>query len=260
MLHVRVSVHLPSLGLPFKQALATAARLQADAVEIDGRGEITPGAMNRTAIRHIRKMLEDLNLRIASVQFRTRNGYDAADGLERRIDATKAAMQMAYELGAKVVVNHIGEIPGSSDSPAWNHLIGSLSDIGRHGQRTGAMLAAHPGENTPQSLLNLLEALPEASLGVDFDPAALILAGHNAPAAMQLLGPHVLNLRGVDAVRDASRGRGVVTQLGRGSAGFPELLGVLERHTYNGFITVESGGEAGAEVETGAAIEYLRRL
>jgi len=260
MLHVRVSVHIASLGLPFKQALTTAARLGADAVEIDGRGEITPREMNRTAIRHVRKLLDDLNLRVASVQFRTRNGYDVADGLERRVQATKDAMQMAYDLGARVVVNQIGQIPESPGSPAWQNMVESLADIGRHGQRTGATLAARTADVQPQKLLNLIDALPEAAIGVDFDPAALILGGHNAPEAMQQLGDKVLNLRAVDAVRDAARGQGVVTQLGRGSAEFPELLGVLERHAYNGFITVERVGDSASEVETGETIEYLRKL
>ncbi len=260
MLHVRISVDTGSLGLPLKQALTMAARLGADAVEIDGRGEITPREMNRTAVRHVRKLLEDLNLRIASVQFRTRNGYDAADGLERRVEATKAALQMAYDLGARVVVNQIGQIPEDTGSQAWRNLAESLADIGRHGQRTGAMLAARTADTPPDKLFNLIEALPEGALGVDFDPAGLILNGHEAPAAMEMLGAHVLSLRGVDAVRDAARGRGVVTQLGRGSAEFPELLGVLERHGYNGFITVENVSETGAQVEIAETIEYLRRL
>ena len=56
MLQLRIGIQLSSLGQPFKKALLTAARLGAQAVEIDARGEIQPREMTRTAVRQVRKM------------------------------------------------------------------------------------------------------------------------------------------------------------------------------------------------------------
>ena len=62
--------------MPFKQALATAAEIGAEAVEINARSDLKPGELSRTGVRHLRKMLADLNLKVAAVNFPTRRGYD----------------------------------------------------------------------------------------------------------------------------------------------------------------------------------------
>src|SRR6185436_5644226 len=100
MLQIKLAVELASLRLPLKKGLLTARELGAEAVEIDLRNELTPDDLSRTGVRQLRKMLDDLNLRISAVAFRTRRGYAALEDLEARIDATKRAMQTAYELGA----------------------------------------------------------------------------------------------------------------------------------------------------------------
>ena len=111
MIQLKIGVQLASLRMPFKKALLTAARLGAQAVEIDARKEISVAEMSRTAVRHLRKMMDDLNLRVCAVTFRTRRGYNVTDDLDRRIEATKQAMQMAYQVGTSVVVNQGGRIP-----------------------------------------------------------------------------------------------------------------------------------------------------
>src|SRR5437868_12172257 len=98
MLQIKLAVELASLRLPLKKGLLTARELGAEAVEIDGRNELRPEDLSQTGVRQVRKMLDDLNLRISAVRFQTRRGYQVATDLEARIDATKRAMRTAYEL------------------------------------------------------------------------------------------------------------------------------------------------------------------
>ena len=51
MLQIKVAIELASLQLPFKQALLTAARLGAEAVEIDGRNELAVIRICETYVR-----------------------------------------------------------------------------------------------------------------------------------------------------------------------------------------------------------------
>ena len=132
----KLGIELAGLRMPFKQALHTAAALRVDAVEIDARNEISPRELSRTGVRQLRKMLDDLNLRVASVSFRTRRGYDTEEDLEARVAATKAAMDMAYNIGAGVVINRVGRIPADPEARAWKLLVEVLADLGRYGQRT----------------------------------------------------------------------------------------------------------------------------
>jgi sugar phosphate isomerase/epimerase len=260
MLQIKVAIELASLRLPFQQALHTAARLGADAVEIDGRSEVSVDDLSRTGVRQVRKMLEDLNLRVAALSFRTRRGYGDLAELDRRIDATKRALRAAYEIGTNVVVNHIGRVPAEDDLPALSTMRTALADVGREGQRVGAMLAAETGTESGADLLKLIESLPPGSIGVDFNPANLIVHGHDPRAAAKQLGAHVLHVHATDGTRDVAAGRGIEVPLGRGSVEFPELLAALEEHQYRGYLTIRRREASNPLEEIAAAVKYLRAL
>ena len=96
--------------------------------------------MSETALRQIKKTLDDYNMRVCALAFQTRNGYNVVDRLQERIEATKKVMDLAYRLGANVVVNQVGRIPTEKEGPDWNLLIEALSDLGQHAHHCGAFL------------------------------------------------------------------------------------------------------------------------
>jgi len=262
-----VGVRLDSLRLPFKRALKMAAQLGADAVEINGRDHVRPSALSGTGLRQLRKMLEDLRLKVAAVAFPTRRGYHVADDLERRIQATKAAMDMAYALGARVVTNHVGyvaPVEGTESEaiadPSQSILREALMDIGRHGQHCGAFLAARTGGEEASTMVRLIESLPAGFLTVDFDPGNFIVNGFSASEALTELAPHVLHVHARDGVRDLARGRGLEVPLGQGTVDWCELLAVLEQQRYSGYLTVERTESGNVVAEVGDAVAYLREI
>ena len=260
MQSVRVGVHLASLRQPLQTALATAARLGADAVEIDVRQQLRPDAISQTGLRQLRKMLDDMRLRVAAVSFQTRRGYHVAEDLQQRIDATKRAMSFAYELGASVVVNQVGRVPAEPAGAAWELLVASLADIGRHGQKCGAMLAARTGTEDGATLARLIDWLPAGSLSVDFDPGQLIVNGFSASDALGSLAQHIRHIHARDGVQDLAQGRGLEVQLGRGSADFLTIMATMEQLRYDGYYTVQPANVAAPLEEAADAIAYLRNL
>ncbi len=260
MLQLKKAIRLSCLRQPFKKALGTAAQIGAEAVEINGWTEVRATEMSRTAIRHLRKMLSDLNLGVSAIHFPTRYGYGVAEGLERRIDGTKSAMKLAYDLGAKLVINHIGRVPEDHQGPAWTTMLQALTDLGNHSQKAGAWLAARTGTESGETLLGLIDSLPPHSVVVAFDPGDFIINGFSPNKAIDLLGKHVMDFRARDAVTDLSLGRGLEVQLGRGSVDWPRLLGTLEENHYQGFLTVERTSEENSLEQCAQAMEYLTHL
>ena len=131
--------------MPLRKAIETASQLGASAVEIDARHDIHPSQLSDTGLRQLRKILDDRNLKVSALRFQTRRGYEYTQNLERRIEATKSAMQLAYRLGAPVVINSVGVVPGDEESQQWASLRSVLNDLGRYGTRVGAFLAAETG-------------------------------------------------------------------------------------------------------------------
>jgi sugar phosphate isomerase/epimerase len=260
VLQIKVGVELASLRLPFQKGLLMARELGASAVEIDARTELRPAELSQTGVRQVRKMLDDLNLRVSAVRYRTRRGYDVADQLEARIEGTKRAMSLAYDLGTNAVVNSLGRVPQAADAAANSTLLEALTDLGRHGQRVGAFLAAETGTESGADLAALLARLPPGTVGIDFNPANLVINGHSPRDAIRELGGDVIHMHATDATRDLALGRGVEVPLGQGNGEFPELLAALEEHQYRGYITVSRHNSDHPLEDIRQALEFLNNL
>lgn len=257
---LRIGVQLASLRQPFKRALHTAARLGAQGIELDLRSEIRPQEMTQTAVRQLRKLLDDLNLRVCAVSFPTRRGYDVTQDLDRRLAATKEAMTFGYKLGASVLVNRIGRVPADHEGLPWQMLVAVLAELGQHGDRVGTSFAARTGAEEGPILAGLIDALPEGTIGVDLAPGDLAMNGHSVAEAVAALGPAVRHVHANDGVRDLGQTRGVEVELGRGLADFPALLGALEESNYQGWFTVERHSAEDPILEVSNAVEYLRQF
>jgi sugar phosphate isomerase/epimerase len=260
MLQIRIGVDLASLHQPFKQALLTARTLGAQAVEIDAQRQLRPEELTHTGVRHVRKMLEDLDLRVCAVAFATRRGYHTSEGLEARLQATQRAMRLAYDLGAQIVSTRVGQFPSPEDRTAWELACEVLEDLGRYGQKVGAFLALQTGPPAGEVLAPLLARLPEGSLGVDFHPGRLILHGQEPRKTLEMVADHVWHVHAVDATRDPARHQACEVPLGQGIAEFPELLAVLEEHHYRGYLTVAREQSDAPLEDLAQAIQFLRNL
>ena len=258
MAELNLAIRLSALKLPFRQALETAAKLGVTSVELDARSQIHPSQISDTGLRQLRKMLDDLNLRVAALRFQTRRGYDSLDDLDRRVDATKEAMNLAYRLGSPVVVNSIGQVPEQESDPRRDTLQQVLDDLGRHGAKVGSFLCAETGSESGEVLAALLDRHQESFVGVALNPGQLIINRFSATEAIDALKERIQLVYAVDGVLDRAAGRGVAVPLGLGSADFPELLGKLEDHKYRGRFVV--GRSDGNVDEVGKAIGYLRAL
>ena len=257
---LKIGIQIASLGQPLKLALQTAARLGATGVEIDARTDIRPKELTDTGRRQLKKWMDDLNLRVASVRFRTRRGYDVLQDLDQRIDATKEAMRLAYTLGCNVVVNQIGMVPEDVAHPAYSQLQICLTDLARFGQHVGAMLAAETGSEPGERLAGLLDSTAEKTIGIAYNPANLIANNFSAEESLIACAPHVLLVHARDAVRDLARGRGIDVPLGRGSAEFPSILAHLEQRQYNGWFVIDHEPTPTAIEEIGYGVSFLKAL
>lgn len=255
-----LSVPSVALSRDLRKAFRAARDLGFRAVELDARHGLTPEEVSQTGLRQIRKWLGDEGLVVSAVAFPTRGGYGDADRLEARIAATKAALKLAYDLGAQLVLNHVGDIPPSSEGPEWRLMVDVLSDIGTWSQQAGATLCAEAGRAAPVDLARLIEALPEASLACDIVTGSLLVHGHDPAAAIATLGEHVASVHATDAVPGAFAGRGRAVVLGTGHVDFPSVFAALEERAYQGWIGLEPVDPRDARTELTEAMASLRSL
>ncbi len=258
MAELKIALRLDCLGLPLRKALDEAARMGVSAVELDARNSIRAAELTDTGVRQLKKMLSDANLKVAALRFQTHRGYDNPNDLERRVEATKATMALAYRLGAGVVINQIGMVPESDEDPRWHSFQSVVHDLGRYGARVGAFLAAETGTESGERLAALVGDADDAYVAVALNPGQLIINRHSVCDAVRALKDRIQMVCAVDGVLDLAAGRGIAVPLGQGSADFPELLGMLEDVEYRGYFIVGRADSTIGELQHG--VEYLRNL
>lgn len=261
MAQVRIAVRLSSLGLPFRQSLAAAASIGAQAIQIDAGTDVRLSELSTTGIRQLRKMINDFDLRLASIRFQTRHGYDVAEGLSRRIDATKDVMKIAYQLGAPLVINQVGHIPESADDPRFQGLAAVISDLGRHGTRVGTFFAAETGTEPGPLLARLLQSDQNAFVAAALNPGKLIVNRFDLDEAVRSLADRIQIVIATDGVLDLAAGRGIQVPLGQGTADYPTLLAQLEQRSFRGsFVVGDENATPQSPQRAADAIEYLQNL
>jgi sugar phosphate isomerase/epimerase len=256
---LRIAAQTRAFAQPFKKALHTVAAIGCDGVQFDARNEVRPPELSETGLRQLLKMLDDLNLRVGSLIFPTRRGYADPIDLDRRVEATVAALKLASELKSRVLVCDLGRIPAieSTDMGTLSEVVISL---GNHGMRLGVQLAAQVRFENFEQVAGFIATLPEGSLFLDLHPARLLAEGHSPLEFVAELGQHIAHLHAVDAVRDFSSGRNLEVELGRGSVDFPALLGQLEEFEYRGWATIERQNSEQVLDDIANAVKFLRAV
>lgn len=260
MVGFRIAAQAASFAQPFRKSLHTIAQLGCDGVQIDVRNDVRPAELSDTGLRQLRKMLDDLNLRVGSVAFLTRRGLSSRQQLQERVEAATASMQFASKLGAKIIVTSLGSLPDAENSDERTILEDVLDTLATQSHRLGVRVALQPAETSPQVLRSFLESLPEGAAWLDLHPARLLTHGHSPREFVEAAGAHIAHVHAVDAVRDLSSGTSEEVQLGRGTVDFPEILGLLEEHGYRDWITIERRNSSQPAEDIGNAVQYLRSL
>lgn len=260
MTALRIAAQTRCFAQPFKKALHTAAAIGCDGVQFDARNEVRSAELSDTGLRQLRKMLDDLNLRVGSLSFPTRRGFADPNDLERRVEATVAALKLASQLRARVLVCDLGRIPAATEGTATATLTEVLTALGGHGLRLGVQLAAQVRFENFAQIGDFFATLPEGMLFLDLHPPSLMVQGHSPLEFVSALGQHIAHVHAADAVRDFSSGRNLEVELGRGSADFPALLGQLEEFEYRGWITIERTNSAQVVEDMANAVKFLRAV
>ncbi|HXJ75228.1 MAG TPA: sugar phosphate isomerase/epimerase family protein, partial [Candidatus Dormibacteraeota bacterium] len=126
----------------------------------------------------------------------------------------------------------------------------------------GIDLAFETGQETAETLRGFLEKLGRVSVGVNFDPANLLLYDQGRPLeALRALASWVKQCHVKDACRTQTPGTwGEEVPVGRGQVDWAEFFGILNTAQFSGpcCIEREAGRQRVADVRT--AREFVEKL
>ena len=145
------------------------------------------------------------------------------------LEAAGRAAGLARRLGLSLVSFHAGFIPESAEAPERGVLLARLGAVVERFAEAGVGVALETGQESVETLLEVLHELDRPTLGVNFDPANLLLYGSGEPlAALDALRPHLRQVHVKDArpsgVPDVW---GEEVRVGTGAVDWPALLARL---------------------------------
>jgi sugar phosphate isomerase/epimerase len=263
MNHLSIGIRLESFALPFRDALAAAARLGVHGVQFDALGELSPDRLSQTGVRELRNLLRSYDLELTALGCPMRRGLDVPDDQQRRIEHVESALTRSYELGARIVIVEAGRVPDAppagvslpeADELRLRCLQDSLAALARHGDRIGATLALETGAEAPERLRQFLDGFDTASLAVNFEPANLFMNGYDPALAARTFRDKLAHASARDVRRAGPSRTAQEIPLGHGDIDWLALLSAFEEIEYRRWLLIKR------ETEVAAAVGFLRRL
>jgi sugar phosphate isomerase/epimerase len=166
---------------------------------------------------------------------------------EQNWDNMRTTAALAHELGLKLVTFHAGFLPHEEKDPNFAKMLRQLSETADVFKAAKIALALETGQETAPVLVQLLQALKRRNVGVNFDPANMILYDKGNPiAALRVLGPWIRQVHIKDARRTKVPGTwGEEVAAGTGEVDWQAFFATLRELNYKGDFVIER--EAGTQ-------------
>jgi L-ribulose-5-phosphate 3-epimerase len=158
-----------------------------------------------------------------------------------RVRALKKGADFAVACGIGSITTHVGFIPEDPRHPDYAGTVRAVRQVALHCRRLGLEFRFETGQETPVTLLRAIEDIAMDNLGINLDPANLILYGKANPVdALDVFGKYVVGVHAKDGLYPTDgRALGREVALGEGKVNFPALIPKLYRLGFRGALTIE---------------------
>lgn len=185
---------------------------------------------------------------------------------ERREKRTLEVSDFAAALGVPSIACHIGFVPEDREDPDYVAVRAMVRRICDRAAQNKQTFALETGQEPAAVLLRFFKDVGRSNLGINFDPANMILYGTGDPIeALDVLGPHVISVHAKDGdwpAVDKPEALGVERPLGQGAVGMERFVNKLKQVGYRGTLNVEREVENQQERlrDIAAAIQLLKGI
>lgn len=190
-------------------------------------------------------------------------GLVPPDRRAERTDALCRAADFAAAAGVPSITTHAGFIPEDPNDADYAGTVEALRTIALRCRDRGIGFNFETGQETPVTLLRTIHDIGTDNLGINLDPANLLMYGKGNPIdALDVFGEYVRGVHAKDGEYPTDPYKlGVEKRLGDGRVNFPALVAKLKSLGYRGALTIEreiSGDQQAVDIRY--AIDLLTPL
>ncbi|MGN6642581.1 MAG: sugar phosphate isomerase/epimerase family protein [Verrucomicrobiota bacterium] len=172
----------------------------------------------------------------------------------RNLENIRGIVEIATRLRLRLVTFHAGFLPHDKSAPEFSKMLGRLAELAELFAARDLELGLETGQESALALATLLNELNRPNVGVNFDPANMILYGKGDPVeALRILKPWLRQIHLKDAKPAVVPGTwGEEVPLGEGQVDWPKFFATLKELQFGGDCVIEreAGVQRVADVRT----------
>lgn len=180
---------------------------------------------------------------------------------EKNLANARALADLAGQLGLRRVSFHAGFLSPDSASREFTRLLDRVGQVADVFARRGVDLLLESGQETASTLETFLTRLGRKTVGVNFDPANILLYNMGDPIeSLRRLLPSVRQVHIKDALRTATPGQwGREVPVGEGEVDWTAFFRVLREGGFSGDLMIEREAGPNRLADIRQAVTVVKR-
>lgn len=274
-----IGIIINSFRTDIPTSVKKAAECGAQGIQVySTHGEMAPENLSPEKRREFLKLVKDNGLIISALCGDLGGGGFIHKELNKeRVEKSKRILDLAKDLETDIVTTHIGVVPSDPNHDRYKIMQEACHELAEYADSIDAHFAVETGPETSAVLKGFLDSLNSTGVGVNLDPANLVMVtGDDPVGAVHNLKKYIVHTHAKDGKQIFFRDPEIVygikkdvivtddsfieVPLGEGSVDFPKYLAALEEIGYNGFLTIEREVGDKPEVDIRAAVDFLNNL
>lgn len=272
---------IESFRLPTLEAVKKAAELKLDGLQMYATsGEHAPENLSGKKAKELLQYVKDSGLRFSALCGDLGHGFGDKELNPSLIEKSKRILDLSKELECDIVTTHIGVVPESPEHERYKIMQTACAELAEYADSVDAHFAIETGPETSATLKKFLDSLGSRGVGVNLDPANLVMVTGDDPVkAVHNLKDYIVHTHAKDG-KMLAKGNpeyiyGIVhpvpvefqgiryfeeVPLGTGQVDFPAYLAALDEIGYKGYLTIERevGDTPAKDIATAA--DFLREI
>ena len=168
-------------------------------------------------------------------------GFIPEEYRKKRLDLANKFSDMVYDMGVRSIISHVGFIPNDPKNRLYADFLPVMKKFIEHCKKNGQTFCFETGQELPSTLKRTIKDIGLKNVGINLDPANLILYGMAHPLdAVEIFGEYVIGFHAKDGLwPNRDEGLGLEVPVGEGMVNFPILIPKLKQKGFKGPITIE---------------------
>jgi len=169
-------------------------------------------------------------------------GFRPLHLIKERLEYLRKCVDFADAIDARIVTFHMGFLPEDPEDAAYKAMLAAVTDIAGHAAKKQVTISLETGQETGEQLAAFLDKITVARVGVNFDPANLVIYGVDSPSrALKRVVARVTSVHVKDALPPETPGAmGREVRPGEGGAELKECFTILRASGFTGALIIEN--------------------